>query len=112
MPHTQPPNHRTRCVALLVATVVMSVCCIERMAARPVKQADIAATRTVDYRIGVNRADRDTLRLLPRVGPGIAQHIVDTRSTVGRFDEPSDLTQVPMIGDKTAAAIAPWVRFD
>ncbi|MFK7788483.1 MAG: ComEA family DNA-binding protein [Phycisphaeraceae bacterium] len=103
---------RGRSIALFVFACVMLLLCFEQMGTRSVNQADVAATAPVTYRINVNRADADTLCLLPRVGPGIAQRVITTRQAEGKFNTPSDLTTVPMIGDKTAAALSPWVSFD
>lgn len=96
----------------MVVGCVMLMVCLERMSARPVKHADLAATQQATYLINVNQADKDELCLLPRVGPGIAQRIIDTRRDQGEFHQPRDLTNVPMIGEKTVRALAPWIGFD
>ncbi len=99
-------------IALLVIAGVMLLICFMVMGDRPVKQADLAATQPVTYRIDVNRADRDTLTLLPGIAQGKAQRVIDTRQSHGPFHQTRDLLQVPMIGEKTAAALDPWVRFE
>lgn len=105
-------NDRGRCIALLVLAGVMLLVCVGVMGERPARQADLAGTTPITYRINVNRADRDALTLLPGIAQGKAQRIIDTRQAHGPFQQVSDLTRVPMIGEKTAAALEPWVRFD
>jgi len=106
-----PLNDRGRPIALLILVGIMLLGCLAVMGDRPVKQADLAATQPITYRIDVNQADRDTLTLLPGIAQGKAQRIVDTRQALGPFQQTRDLIQVPMIGEKTAAALDPWVRF-
>ncbi|MEI2819544.1 MAG: helix-hairpin-helix domain-containing protein [Marmoricola sp.] len=49
------------------------------------------------------------LDTLPGVGPVTAQKIVDWRTAHGAFTSVEDLLEVPGIGDKTLADIAPHV---
>ena len=90
----------------------MLLVCFAVMGDRPVKQTDLAATQPISYRIDVNQADRDTLALLPGIAQGKAQRVIDTRQALGPFQQTRDLIQVPMIGEKTAAAMDPWIRFE
>ena len=71
---------------------------------------ELLATREITYRIDPNTADADTLCLLPRIGPGIAERIVNDREVNGRFNDPMDMERVPLIGVKTRAAFEPWIE--
>ncbi|MFS0867553.1 ComEA family DNA-binding protein [Microbacterium sp. 179-B 1A2 NHS] len=58
-----------------------------------------------DGRIDLNTADIAALDTLPRVGPAIAQRILDWRDEHGRFTSVDDLMAVPGIGEKMLAAL-------
>lgn len=51
--------------------------------------------------IDLNTATLDDLDALPRVGPAIAQRILDFRETNGGFGSVDQLLEVPGIGEKT-----------
>lgn len=53
-----------------------------------------------ETRVNLNTATVVELDTLPRVGPAIAQRIVDWRTTNGRFSAVDDLLSVPGIGEK------------
>lgn len=59
-----------------------------------------AAPPTGDGRVNLNTADVAALDTLPRIGPAIAQRIIDWRDANGRFTSVDDLLAVPGIGDK------------
>jgi competence protein ComEA len=59
--------------------------------------------------VNVNAADPSQLALLPRVGPAVAQRIVDFRKENGPFKSPEDLMLVQGIGEKTYQLIKPYV---
>lgn len=60
--------------------------------------------------IDLNTADATTLEELPRVGPALAQRIVEWRTTNGRFTSVDDLLGVSGIGEKLLAGIRDRVR--
>lgn len=60
-------------------------------------------------KVNVNSADAAQLALLPRVGPSIAQRIVDYRKQNGPFKKPEDLMLVRGIGEKTYELLKPYV---
>lgn len=55
--------------------------------------------------VNLNSATIADLDSLPRIGPAIAQRIVDWRETNGRFTSVEDLLAVPGIGDKMLASL-------
>ncbi|WP_345802660.1 ComEA family DNA-binding protein [Microbacterium sp. AZCO] len=64
-----------------------------------------AAPAAGDGRVNLNTADAAALDTLPRVGPAMAQRIIDWREANGRFTSVEDLLAVPGIGDKMLEAL-------
>jgi competence protein ComEA len=60
-------------------------------------------------KVNINTADETTLETLPRVGPAMAQKIIDWRTKNGRFRSIQDLRSVSGIGDATFAQLEPLV---
>ncbi|MCR2811764.1 helix-hairpin-helix domain-containing protein [Microbacterium sp. zg.Y1090] len=58
-----------------------------------------------DGRVNLNTADLTALDTLPRIGPALAQRILDWREQNGRFTSIEDLLAVPGIGEKMLAAL-------
>ncbi|MFT4260556.1 helix-hairpin-helix domain-containing protein [Microbacterium sp.] len=69
-----------------------------------------AAAVPGDDRIDLNTADQTALETLPRIGPALAQRIIDWREENGRFASVDDLLAVPGIGEKLLAGIRDGVR--
>jgi competence protein ComEA len=65
---------------------------------------------TAEALIDLNTADAATLEELPRVGPALAQRIIEWRTTNGRFTSVDDLLGVSGIGEKMLAGIRDKVR--
>jgi competence protein ComEA len=65
-----------------------------------------AETRGV---VNVNSANATQLALLPRVGPSVAQRIIDYRKQNGSFKKSEDLMLVQGIGEKTFQLLKPYV---
>ncbi len=63
-----------------------------------------------DGLIDLNNADQAALETLPRIGPALAQRIIEWRETNGRFQSVDDLLAVPGIGEKLLAGLAELVR--
>lgn len=60
-------------------------------------------------KVNLNTANAQELAQLPRVGPVLAQRIVDYREQHGRFSAPADLDAVPGIGSKMLESLLPLV---
>ncbi len=63
-----------------------------------------------DGLVDLNNADQAALETLPRIGPALAQRIIEWRDTNGRFQSVDDLLAVPGIGEKLLAGLADLVR--
>ncbi|TPW70202.1 ComEA family DNA-binding protein [Schumannella sp. 10F1B-5-1] len=59
--------------------------------------------------VNLNSADQAQLETLPRIGPALAQRILDWREQNGRFASVDDLREVSGIGEKTFAQLEPLV---
>jgi competence protein ComEA len=62
-------------------------------------------------RVDVDRADAVELTRLPRVGPALAQRIVEWRASHGPFGGLARLDSVPGVGPKLLEALRPHVEF-
>jgi competence ComEA-like helix-hairpin-helix protein len=60
-------------------------------------------------KVNVNTADAAQLALLPRVGPSLAQKILDFRKQNGPFKATEDLMLVRGMGEKTYQLVRPYV---
>ncbi|WP_344031761.1 ComEA family DNA-binding protein [Leucobacter iarius] len=60
--------------------------------------------------IDLNQVDATGLEALPRIGPALAQRIVDWRTANDRFRSVDDLLEVPGIGEKTLDGFRDAVR--
>ncbi|MGB0768579.1 MAG: ComEA family DNA-binding protein [Phycisphaeraceae bacterium] len=100
---------RSAVITLIACVALGLVGCFVVLIERPIRLGDESQTRPVTFRIDPNADDADTLCLLPRIGPGIAQRIVDDRTKQGPFETPDDLARVPMVGEKTVEALRPWI---
>lgn len=92
-------KHAHRTVAGLVLVLLL--------AATPGLAADKAEGG--GKKVNINNADSSQLSLLPRVGPSVAQRIVDYRKENGPFKKAEDLMLVQGIGEKTFQLIKPYV---
>ncbi len=67
--------------------------------------ADNAATGVVN----INTAGPDQLQLLPRIGPALADRIIEFREANGLFGSVDELVAVKGIGESSLARLAPYV---
>jgi len=63
----------------------------------------------VDGQININQASVEELVQLPRVGPKVAERIVEHRTQNGAFQSVDDLKNVQGIGDKVLEQLRPLV---
>lgn len=85
---------RTGSVVLLLAAIV----------ATPVLTA--AGGKAV---VNINTAGPEELMLLPRIGPSVAERIIDFREKNGRFKAEEDLLLVRGVGERTFELIKPHI---
>jgi competence protein ComEA len=90
-------THLKKIVSLLV------VICIFTLFAPQVCGAEKSADGKSDKSglININTAGADALMKLPRIGPKMAQRIIDFRKENGKFKKIEDLMKVKGIGEKT-----------
>ena len=83
----------------------------EQLAVPAVGEVPLAAASGVasDGRVDLNTADVAALDTLPRIGPAMAQRIVDWREANGPLSSVDDLLAVSGIGQKTVEALRPLV---
>lgn len=63
-----------------------------------------------DGLVDLNNADQGALESLPRIGPALAQRIIDWRESNGRFQSVDDLLAVSGIGEKLLSGLRDLVR--
>ena len=59
--------------------------------------------------VNINTAGAEELVLLPRVGPSVAERIIEHRETNGQFKSKEDLMLVRGVGEATFALLEPHV---
>lgn len=59
--------------------------------------------------VNINKAEVSQLSFLPRIGPALAQRIIDFREENGEFGATEDLILVRGIGEKTFAMLEPFI---
>ncbi len=68
------------------------------------------ATTSIPKDVNINSADKDTLTLLPGIGPVTAEAIIAYRNTNGNFKNIDELTKVKGIGEKTLVKLKPFLQ--
>jgi competence ComEA-like helix-hairpin-helix protein len=59
--------------------------------------------------VNVNTATAEQLQMLPRIGPSVAQRVLDYRKENGKFASLEDLMLVRGIGEATFSQLKPYV---
>ncbi len=59
--------------------------------------------------VNVNTATADQLQLLPRIGPSLAQRIIEFRKANGQFKSVDELVAVKGIGERSLERLRPYV---
>ncbi|MGE5235975.1 MAG: ComEA family DNA-binding protein [Acidobacteriota bacterium] len=63
-------------------------------------------------KVNVNTATVQQLQLLPRVGPALAQRMVDFRTANGAFKTPEEVMRVKGVGEKSFALLKPYLTVE
>ncbi len=111
------PSSPLAACALLLAVLSLVVLARPRGAPAPVRAEPPALAPRSTQRerllaaepLDLNAADVEDLRLLPRIGPTLAQRIVEERDRAGRFATVSELARVRGIGPATVERLRPLV---
>lgn len=74
------------------------------------KGGAVKATKGIPKDVNINTADKDTLVLLPGVGPATAEAILTYRKDNGNFKSVDELVKVKGIGDKSLAKLKPYLQ--
>lgn len=69
----------------------------------------VAADDTATGVVNINTAGAEQLQLLPRVGPALANRIIEFRETNGPFGSIDELVAVKGIGETALSKIQPYV---
>ncbi len=93
----------------VVAGVAWRIADAYRLGADPL--AVVPPADGSNFQVNVNSADWVTLSLVPGLGKGLANAIVEARTNHEgqRFDSLDDLLEVDGIGDKTLAKLRPYL---
>ncbi len=86
----------------------MAALAVALLLAVPPAAAQEVATGVVN----INTATADQLTLLPRVGPALAQRIIEYRDSNGRFKATEELILVRGIGETTFEQLEPFVTVE
>ncbi|MFT3799179.1 helix-hairpin-helix domain-containing protein [Microbacterium sp.] len=81
----------------------------EQLSVPRIGEAAQPGASTSDGLVNLNTADAATLDTLPRIGPALAQRIIDWREANGRFTSVEDLLAVSGIGEKMLAGLCDLV---
>jgi competence protein ComEA len=93
---------KSRFVATL-ALAVIALCAL------PVFAAAAGPAPAPVGQVNINSASAEQLALLPRIGPSVAQKIVEFRKENGQFKSTADLMLVRGIGEKTFEQLKPYL---
>ncbi len=69
----------------------------------------MAADETATGVVNINTAGSEQLQLLPRVGPALADRIIEFRETNGLFKSIDELVAVKGIGESSLVRLEPYV---
>lgn len=71
--------------------------------------AAAAPAHAAEGKVNINSATVDQLQLLPRVGPAVAERIVEHRKANGAFKAAEDLMLVRGIGEASFSNLKPYI---
>lgn len=87
----------TRTTIVTLALVVLSAASL------------VAGENAADGVVNINSADADQLQLLPRVGPALAERIIEFRNSHGDFAAVDELVAVKGIGETSLEKLRPYL---
>jgi competence protein ComEA len=64
---------------------------------------------TAEGTVNINTASSEQLQLLPRVGPALAERIIEFRDSNGPFSKPEEVVAVRGIGERSLEQLLPYV---
>lgn len=99
---------RTLALGLTLGTALLSFSALPVQAAAPAAEHTEKEAKKGSV-ININAADSSQLAFLPRIGPSVAQRIIDYRKKNGPFKSTDDLMLVQGIGEKTYQLIKPYI---
>ncbi len=85
---------------------------IARLLSAAILVTGLGVAAAAEGKVNINAAGVEQLALLPRVGPAVAQRIVDFREENGDFKAVEDLMLVRGIGEKTFERLASYVSLE
>lgn len=71
--------------------------------------APVAASGPAEGVVNINTATSEQLQLLPRVGPALAQRIIEFRETSGPFRSVDEIIAVKGIGESSFERLEPYI---
>ena len=83
---------------LIIKVLVLSVLMGLFLSFLPSLQAD---SKAKEEKININTASLSKLQQLPKIGPKVAQRIIDYRKAHGKFKKIEEIMKVKGIGEKT-----------
>jgi len=84
-----------------IAAVLVAALSLLAVAAAPAVAAE--------GKVNINTASVEQLQLLPRIGPSVAQRIVEHRKANGQFKSAEDLMLVRGVGEKSFETLKPYL---
>lgn len=71
-----------------------------------------AASAVQAVKVHLNTATSEELQTLPRIGPAIAERILEYREQIGAFSSVDELLEVKGIGEATLEQLRPYLAVD